>query len=377
MRIAILSCFYPFRGGISQLNAAILQELGKEHNVKAFNFKRQYPEFLFPGKTQYVTPDDEAVPVESEALLDSIGPLSWIRTARRIRDWKPDVLIIRYWVSYLAPALGFVARHMSKDCKVIAIFDNVIPHERHFFDKPLSKYFLSGIDGGVTLSPEVGEDLGELSPGKPKTVIPHPIYCDHFGARMDREEAESMLGLEHGRKNLLFFGLIREYKGLDILLEAFRLLDDSYQLIVAGEPYGSFDRYREIIEASGKARERIHLYPDYIKDSEVSRYFSAADVVVLPYRSATQSGVSATGFHFEVPIIVTDVGGLKSAIEGPGTGLVASEVTPECIADNIRKFFADDKAREGFVEAIRKENERLSLGNFCKQLVQFINAISL
>ena len=189
MRIAILSCFYPFRGGISQLNAAILQELGKEHTVKAFNFKRQYPEFLFPGKTQYVTPDDEAVPVESEALLDSIGPVSWIKSARKIKEWNPDVLIIRYWVSYLAPALGFVARHMSKKCKVIAIFDNVIPHERHFFDKPLSKYFLSGIDGGVTLSPEVGQDLEELSPGKPKTVIPHPIYCDHFGTKMERKEA--------------------------------------------------------------------------------------------------------------------------------------------------------------------------------------------
>lgn len=376
MRIAILSCFYPFRGGISQLNAAILQELGKEHTVKAFNFKRQYPEFLFPGKTQYVTPDDEAVPVESEALLDSIGPVSWIKSARKIKEWNPDVLIIRYWVSYLAPALGFVARHMSKKCKVIAIFDNVIPHERHFFDKPLSKYFLSGIDGGVTLSPEVGQDLEELSPGKPKTVIAHPIYCDHFGTKMERKEAENLLGLEHGKKNLLFFGLIREYKGLDILLEAFNLLDDSYQLIVAGEPYGSFDRYRQIIDAS-KAKDRIYLFLDYIKDSEVSRFFSAADVVVLPYRSATQSGVSATGFHFEVPIIVTDVGGLKSAIEGPGTGMVAAEVTPACIAYNIRRFFADSRAREGFVESIRKENERLSIGNFCRQLVQFINGISL
>lgn len=370
-----MSCFYPFRGGISQLNAAILQELGKEHTVKAFNFKRQYPEFLFPGKTQYVTPDDNAVPVESEAVLDSIGPVSWIRTARRINRWKPDVLIIRYWVSYLAPALGYVARHVKGNCRKIAVFDNVIPHEPHFFDKALSKYFLSGIDGGITLSPEVGDDLERLCPGIARTVIPHPIYCDHFGSRIDRSVAEETLGLEKGKKNLLFFGLIREYKGLDILLEAFGQLDDSYQLIVAGEPYGSFEKYQKIIDGYS-SKERIHLFTDYIKDSEVRLYFSAADVVVLPYRTATQSGVSATGFHFEVPIIVTDVGGLKSAIEGPGTGLVAAEVTPQCIAGNIRRFFADEDARKGYIDAIRKENERLGLGSFCAGLLQFIDDIS-
>ena len=221
MKLAILSCFHPYRGGIAQFNAGIFTELGRAHQVKAFNFKRQYPSLLFPGKTQFVTEQDEAVPVPSEALLDSICPGSWLRTARAIRAWKPDFLILRYWMPFFAPCLGFVARRMNPGVKVIGILDNVIPHERRPFDGLLTQYFLSGLDGAVTLCEEVGRDLQDL---------PHPVYT-HFGEKLSRSDTESSLGLLPGKKNLLFFGLIREYKGLDILLEAFSQLDDSYQLI--------------------------------------------------------------------------------------------------------------------------------------------------
>ena len=268
MKIAILSCFYPFRGGISQFNACLYDELSKEHVVKAFNFKRQYPEFLFPGKTQFVTEDDEAVPVESTSLLDTANPFSYISTYRAIRDWKPDVLIVRYWMSYFGPSLGYITRKMKKHCKVISILDNVIPHEPHFFDAPLTRYFLKGSTGCVTLCEAVSKDLLELKPDARYTVIQHPLYS-HFGARLPREEAEEKLGLEKGKKNILFFGLIRTYKGLDILLEAFGMLPDGYQLIVAGEPYGSFDRYQEIIDRLPN-RDRIYTDLKYIRDSAIA-----------------------------------------------------------------------------------------------------------
>lgn len=373
MKIAILSCFYPYRGGISQFNACLYEELSREHIVKAFNFSRQYPEFLFPGKTQYVTPDDEAVPVESESLLDTANPFSYIKTYKAIRDWKPDVLIVRYWMSYFAPSLGYITRRMKKHCKVISILDNVIPHEPHFFDAPLTKFFLKGSTGSVTLCEAVSKDLLALKPEAKYTVIQHPLYS-HFGKKKDRAEAERKLGLIPDRKNILFFGLIREYKGLDILLEAFKELDDSYQLIIAGEPYGSFEKYRNIID-SIPGKDRIFMDLKYIKDSEVSDYFSAADVAVLPYRSATQSGISSVSYHFEVPMIVTDVGGLKETIGDRGTGIVSRNGTPEAIAEEIKRYFAESEIKDNCIGNIRKEKERLSWNTFAKKLDDFIESL--
>lgn len=369
MKIAILSCFHPFRGGISQFNANLLTELGKSHDVKAFNFSRQYPDFLFPGRTQYVTPDDEAVPIESEALLDTACPFTWGRTAGAIRKWGPDVLILRYWMPYFAPSLGYVARRMPGSCKVIAILDNVIPHERHFFDAPLTRYFLSGVDLCVTLCEEVSKDLLSLDRDARYTVLPHPVYS-HFGKKMERREAEEALGLKPGMKNILFFGLIREYKGLDILLEAFDSLGPGYQLIIAGEPYGPFDKYQRLIDGSS-GKDRIHVFGHYVKDSEVSRYFSAADVAVLPYRSATQSGISSIAYHFELPMIVTDVGGLRETIGGRGTGIVVPSVTPASIAEAIGTYFADESLRSGCIESIKAEKDRLSWERFCRNLTNF------
>lgn len=373
MRIALLSCFHPYRGGIAQFNANLFHELGREHDVRAFNFSRQYPDFLFPGKTQLVAEDDEAVPVESTALLDTADPFSWIRTARTIRKWNPDVLIVRYWMPYFGPSLGYVCRHMKTGCKVIGILDNVLPHERHFFDKPFTRYFLSGLSASVTLCKEVETDLHALRPDAVNTVIPHPIY-NHFGERMARETAEKELGLASGMKNILFFGLIRDYKGLDILLEAFDRLNPEYQLIIAGEPYGSFEKYQRHIDSSPCA-ERIHVFPQYIRDSEVRKYFSAADVTVLPYRSATQSGIGSISNHFEVPMIVTDVGGLKETIGDKGTGIVCKDSTPECIAGQIENFFKSPGLREACVTNIRRENRNLSWSGFCKNLTSFIEKL--
>lgn len=373
MKIAILSCFHPYRGGISQFNASLYQELGKVHDVKAFNFKRQYPEFLFPGKTQFVAEDDDAVSIESVSLLDTVNPFSYVRTLRAIRAWEPDLVVMSWWMSFFAPSLGFIARRLRKKCKVVSILHNVIPHEPKFFDAPLTKYFLSGCTGNITLCDEVSRDLARLAPDAKYKTLFHPIY-GQFGEKMDRSDAVAALGLEEGKKNILFFGLIREYKGLDILLKAFGELDDTYQLIVAGEPYGSFDRYQEIIDGS-PAKSRIHLFTDYIKDSEVKKFFSAADLTVLPYRSATQSGVNAIAYHFEVPMVVTDTGGLRQAIGETGTGLVADRADTECILEKIRCFFSDDEVRSRCISSIRSEKERLSWKSFAAGMMEFTEDI--
>ena len=241
--------------------------------------------------------------------------------------------------------------------------------ERHFFDTPFTKYFLGGSDGCVTLCDAVKEDLEKIRPGKKAVTIPHPLYS-HFGRKRDRKEAEDTLGIPHGSRNILFFGLIREYKGLDILIEAFGKLGEDYRLIIAGEPYGSFDKYQRLIDScSGK--NRISVFPQYIKDNEVSRYFSAADVCVLPYRSATQSGISSIAYHFGVPMITTDVGGLRESIAERGTGLVVENASPDEIASAINRYFDSPELINSMKDNIITEKERLSWKNFCDRLVDF------
>jgi len=372
VRIAILSCFYPYRGGIAQFNANIFQELSKSHEVKAFNYKRQYPNLLFPGKTQFVEKDDIAVKIESIPLLDTANPFNYIYAAKTIRQWEPDLLLMRYWMSYFAPSQGYIARNQLKKTKIISVLDNVIPHEPRFFDAPFTKYYLGSNDGFVVLSDAVGKDLIAYKPDAKFISASHPVY-DHFGEKMERDKAIEELGIEKDKKNILFFGLIREYKGLDILIDSFSMLDDSYQLIIAGEPYGSFDRYKEQIDKSPN-RERIQLFTRYISDNEVPGFFSASDVCVLPYRSATQSGISAISYHFELPMITTNVGGLKEAIEVPGTGIVVETVDSVAIKNAIVDYFERDLGGS-FSKNIIKEKERLSWGNFSNKLIDFYKTL--
>ena len=276
-------------------------------------------------------------------------------------------------MSFFAPSLGYITRKMKKHCKVVSILDNVVPHEPRFFDTPLTRYFLTGSTGCITLCEAVSGDLLKIKPDAKYTVIQHPLYS-HFGQKKGREVAESRLGLQPGKKNILFFGLIRKYKGLDILLEAFGKLSDEYQLIIAGEPYGSFEPYQEIIDRL-PGKDRIVKELKYIKDSEVSDYFSAADLAVLPYRSATQSGISSVSYHFEVPMIVTDVGGLKETIGDRGTGLVSKEGTSDAIRSEIERYFADPAIAQECIKNIRIEKERLSWSGFAARLVEFTNGL--
>ncbi|HPB89099.1 MAG TPA: glycosyltransferase [Bacteroidales bacterium] len=378
MRIAYLSTFYPFRGGIAQFNANLYEELAKKHQVRAFTFSRQYPSLLFPGKTQYVTERDKAKVVESTALLDTINPFTYFSTAKIIASLEPDVVVMKYWMSYLAPSLGMVAKLLrKKGIKVVTILDNVIPHERKFFDKPFSRWFLKQNSGCIAMSSSVLDDMLSLTPDKPYILQPHPLY-DHFGAKMEKEKACERLGIKPDKKNLLFFGLIRDYKGLDLLIEAMKHLDDSYRLIIAGESYGSFDKYQEqiknLIAKNSSLAERIVVFNRYIDDDEVPAFFSASDLCVLPYKSATQSGITAISLHFEIPVIATRTGGLAETVEEPGIGIIADEISAEGIVRAIESYFTHpDKSL--FTENIRKAKETMSWTSFAKALVDFCKSL--
>ncbi|MDL2224579.1 glycosyltransferase, partial [Bacteroidales bacterium OttesenSCG-928-M06] len=266
MRIAYLSTFYPFRGGIAQFNALLYKTLESQgHEIKAYTFSCQYPTVLFPGKSQYVTEKDNAIHIESIPVLNTANPFSYEATVREILKWSPDVLIMKYWMSFFAPSLGHVANRLrKKGVKVIVVVDNALPHEPRFFDKPFAKLFFNQVDGFIVMSDAVKNDLLTLKPNANYLQIPHPLY-DHFGEKISLKEARGKLGIDEDKKTLLFFGLIRDYKGLDILIDAMDLLDDSYQLIIAGESYGSFEKYQKQIDNSS-AKTRIRIINRYIDD---------------------------------------------------------------------------------------------------------------
>ena len=366
MRIAYLSTYYPFRGGIAQFNADLLEAFGKQHEVKAFTFTRQYPSFLFPGKTQYVTAQDKAKKVDSQAILDTVNPFSWCSAASKIAAWKPDLVIMKYWMSYLAPSLGTVARRLRrKGIPTITVLDNVIPHETKFFDKPFSRWFLRQNSGCVAMSEAVLRDMLSLTPDKPYILQPHPLY-DHFGTRINATEARQALGLDPTRRTLLFFGLIRDYKGLDLLIDAMPLLGPQYQLVIAGESYGSFEKYEAQIAASGCA-DRIRVFNRYIDDEEVPKFFSAADVCVLPYKSATQSGITAIALHFEVPVVATPVGGLAESVERPGIGLMTPAISAESLAETIPQLY--EQGLETFAANIRAAKQTMTWDVFADKIL--------
>jgi glycosyltransferase involved in cell wall biosynthesis len=370
MKIALLSPFYPYRGGIAQFSGRLYKALEKENEVKAFSFSRLYPGFLFPGKTQYVNDQENAAAVPAERMLDSLNPFSYEKTVRAIGKFQPDILLIVYWMSFFAPAYRYIASRLKKKTKIIVLVHNAIPHEPRFFDKALAKLLFNRSGGFIVMSRTVEKDLQALCPGARCLLKPHPLY-DHFGERIEQTKAIKTLKINPNKKTLLFFGLIRDYKGLDLLIDAMALLDDSYQLLIAGETYGSFDKYRKQLDNS-PAKDRIYLFNRYIDDSEVSLLFSAADLLVLPYKSATQSGVIPIAYHFEIPVLATDTGGLREMIEPPGTGIIT---VPEsaAIAKGIEQVFSEDIP--SFTGNIRKEKQNLGWETFAHSLTVFAEKI--
>lgn len=368
MKIAFLSTFYPFRGGIAQFNALMYRTFEKKHSVKAVTFKRQYPNFLFPGETQYVTKDDNADEIPAKELLDSINPLTYVSTSKAIKAYQPDILITKYWMTFFGPSLGYVCKSLKNTAKRISILDNVIPHEKRFFDGFCNNYFLKNNDGFIVMSDAVLKDLLSIVPDAKYLRVNHPVY-NHFPAKIERTEAQQALKLDPTKKTLLFFGFIRDYKGLDLLIQAMDHLDENFQLIIAGEVYGSFEKYQQLIDASNY-KNNIHLFNQYIGDDEVTIYFSAADVCILPYKSATQSGITSIANHYDLPIIATNVGGLKETIHHLKTGIIVEEPEIEQISNAITNYFNNDYQKEFSIE-IKKEKAENSWENFCEKIIEF------
>ncbi len=370
MKIVVLGPAHPYRGGLASIMETMAREyMRRGHEVAIYTFRVQYPSLLFPGKSQYVgtpAPDDLRI----ERVVNTVNPLNWIAVGRRLRRERPDMVLMKYWTPFMAPCFGAIARIARGNgvTRVICQIDNVEPHEHHIVDRPFNRYFLGAVDGFVYMSEQVHGELKAYT-SAPMLFSPHPMF-ENFGEAVDRAEACRRLGLDPDIRYMLFFGLIRDYKGLDLLLRAWASArPEGYRLIVAGEFYASREKYVSLIDESG-LRDEVALHDRFIPDEEVRYYFSAADCLVLPYRSATQSGVTQIAYNFSLPMIVTDVGGLPEIVPDGRTGLVCAP-TAEGIADalrRVREVGTLRRLRDNFAE----ERKRFSWGAMCDRLTEVL-----
>ena len=372
MKIVIIGTAYPYRGGLAAFNERLaLQFQNEGHEVVMYTFTLQYPRFLFPGKTQF-TSDPAPRGLTIRRCINSCNPFNWLKVGRELRRQQPDMVVFAYWMSFMAPCFGTIARQvrLGKKTRCIALVHNMIPHEPNVLDKLFPGYFVKAMDGFTALSQSVVKDIEKFDhKGKPKSWAPHPIY-DHYGALVDKAEARRQLGLDADGKYVLFFGFIRDYKGLDLLIDAFgdpRLQDCGARLIVAGEFYGDPAPYLKRIH-SLDISDIVVLHNDYIPDSKVNLYFRACDIVAQPYKSATQSGVTQVAFHFEKPMLVTRVGGLPEIVPDGKIGYVV-DVDAQSIADALLKFYKENREEE-FTAAVREEKQKYSWDRMTAAIVK-------
>lgn len=364
-KIIIIGSAHPLRGGLSAFNerlARAFQDNGDA--VEIYTFSLQYPGFLFPGKTQYSSepaPSDLHIKVK----INSINPFNWWKVGKELRKMRPDIVVIKFWLPFMGPCFGTILRSIRKNkhTRIVSIIDNIIPHEKRFGDRPFAKYFAKAVDSFIVMSKSVGEDMKQfVNPEeKPIHFIEHPIY--DYGAHIPKSEARTALGLEPFGKYLLFFGFIRDYKGLDLLIAAMadeRIRAAGIKAIVAGEFYTDEKPYQELIDTL-KVRSQLVLHTDFIPDSEVNKFFGAADMVVQPYKTATQSGISQMAYYFETPMLVTNVGGLPEIVPQGKAGYVTEPNAKE-IADAILDFY-ENQRESAFRAFIHVEKNRFSWQN--------------
>lgn len=380
--IVILGPAHPYRGGgITTFNERLATELQQQgYEVVIYNFTLQYPAFMFPGKTQY---SDKPAPTHLNILrkVNSVNPFNWIKVGNELKKRKPDLIIARFWLPLMGPALGTILRKAKKNghTKVIAITDNVIPHEKRAGDKPFTRYFLSACDAFVTMSEKVMKDLRIFEPGKPAILVAHPLY-DSFGEAVPKTTARQALHINNVDPIILFFGFIRKYKGLDILLDALKIVQQQAQakgytvprLLVAGEFYEDEKTYQQKIDQLG-IRDMLLLKTGFIPDTEVNNYFGAADVVIQPYRNATQSGVTPLAYHYEKPMIVTNVGALPDYVPHEKAGLVTSPDAPS-LAAAIQRYF--ELGEQYFLPHLREEKKKYSWQVLVNKIIGLVEAIN-
>lgn len=362
--LILIGTTWPFRGGgIASFNERLARALQQqEFNVTIYTFSLQYPSFLFPGKSQYsntIKPQDLTIHVS----INSINPFNWIKVGRIIRDKKASIVLVRYWIPFMGACLGTILRIVKRNkvSTIICIADNMIPHEHRMGDKSLTNYFVQPIDAFITLSKKVAEDLKQFS-NKKCITVEHPLY-DHFGELMNKTDAREYLGLPNNEKIILFFGFIRNYKGLDLLLQAMAILKYEQQyhpenaipkLMIAGEFYEDSTIYTQLIKTLG-IQELIYTFTHFIPDEEVKYYLNACDFVIQPYRNATQSGVTPLAYHFEKPMLVTNVGALPDRVLADKSGVV-TEPTAESIAIGINKLF--ELGEDHFLVNLRNQKKK-------------------
>ncbi|GAB5521283.1 MAG: glycosyltransferase family 4 protein [Rhodothermales bacterium] len=355
-RLSLVGPMRPYRGGIAHFTEAVASGLSERgHTVDAVSFTRQYPDVLFPGKTQ-LDPTASLPSVPTERLIDSVQPWTWQRAARHLREQRPDAIVFNHWMPFFGPSYGWMARRAKRPA--LALVHNALPHEPRPGDRLLSRYFFRVVQGFVVLSDHVRDDLRTLGVTAPIHVVPHPTYT-HFGDALPQTEARRQIGLDGDGPLFLFFGLVRRYKGLHILLDAWPRVVAAYpdaRLMVAGEFYDDEADYRNQIAQHGVA-ESVILHNRYLPDDEVAAYFSAADAVVQPYVTATQSGVAQVAFQFDTPLIVTDVGGLPEIVPDGEAGLVVPSENPPALAESLIRFIRDDLAAP-LAEGVRRQRAR-------------------
>ncbi len=373
-KVIIIGTAHPFRGGLASFNQRIAKEFQEQGDeVEIFTFTLQYPSIVFPGKTQY---SDGPAPtnLSIQRTFSSINPFTWIKTGRAIKALKPDIVLCRFWLPFMGPCFGTMLRiiKQNKHTKILSLIDNIIPHEQRIGDKQLAQYFVNQVDAFVVMSKSVQRDLQQFLKEQPVKYIPHPVY-DNYGDPLEKPVARQWLNIPTAGEYILFFGFIRDYKGLDLLLRAMadeRIQQREIQLIVAGEYYGGKEKYETLIKELGIA-DRLILKTDFIPNEEVKYFFSAADLVVQPYKSATQSGISQLCYHFEKPMVVTNVGGLPEIVRHEQGGYVVPvEVT--AIADAILAFYEKGKEADfvSVVKEVKKEFAWDTMINGMKELAE-------
>ncbi|HET6244843.1 MAG: glycosyltransferase [Bacteroidetes bacterium] len=376
-KVILVGSAHPFRGGLAVFNERLIREFQNlGYKAEIYTFTIQYPGFLFPGKTQFSdspSPDD----LKISRLVNSVNPLNWIKIGNRIRKEKPEILIFKFWLPFMGPCFGTIARIAKRNnkTKIACILDNVIPHESRPGDKQLTAYFLKPVDAFIAMSDSVLKDLDFFDKAKPRKISPHPLF-DNFGAAISKNEACARLGISDEYNYLLFFGFIRDYKGLDLLLNAFsdsRMKDKKLKLIVAGEFYSDKTPYLQLIEELG-IKNQVILKTDFIPDEKVVDYFCASDLVVQPYKHATQSGVTQIAYHFEKPMIVTNVGGLPELVPDGKVGFVVP-VDPRAISDAIIQFF-DGDYQQKFSHGIQVEKQKFTWDKMVRNIEAVISEIS-